>query len=382
MKVTESHILIVGGGPVGLLMGLCLHHQGIDFTLLEKRTQTIPDSRSLGIHPPSLEIFDELGITDQFLEKGLKVEKGMAHTGTHLLGVMQLNQLPPPHSYVLLIPQSNTEEILKQELQQRAPNSLIEGAEFLNCEQLTNRLSYSYKEEDSTFHGTADFLIGCDGKNSRVREQLDIPFNGNPYPDTYIMGDFDDNTELGAQAALFLHPDGLVESFPLPDKKRRWVVKTNEFVKDPDTSQLAELVRERTQQILDENSATMLSGFGVQHYVAEQFVEQRVILIGDAAHVVSPIGGQGMNLGWLDAWNLSLTFHSIFNRNRHDFSTTLAQFELKQKLMAKKVAQRAEWNMAMGRKTRFPVLKYLFLKLFLIPPIKKFFLKRFTMRGL
>ena len=126
----------------------------------------------------------------------------------------------------------------------------------------------------------------------------------------------------------------------------------------------------------------MLSGFGVQHYVAEQFVKQRIILIGDAAHVVSPIGGQGMNLGWLDAWNLSLAFHSMFNKNIHDFSTTLAQFELKQKLMAKKVAQRAEWNMAMGRKTRFPVLKYLFLKLFLIPPIKQFLLKRFTMRGL
>lgn len=377
-----DHVVLIGGGPVGLFMALCLHHRGITCTLLERRTETIPDSRSLGIHPPSLEIFDELGITGPFLEKGLKVEQGMAHTGSLLLGIMPLHQLPPPHAYVLLLPQSDTEQILKRELQQRAPGSLIEGAEFVDLDSNKDSVSYRYKKNGSVYHGTADFLIGCDGKNSTVREQLGIPFIGHRYPDTYIMGDFADDTDLGAQAALYIHPDGIIESFPLPNKKRRWVVKTDQFVKEPTATQLSDLVQKRTHQTLDEQSVTMLSGFGVQHYTAERFVQGRAIVIGDAAHVVSPIGGQGMNLGWLDAWNLSKTFDAISQDETKEFNSLLSRFERQQKGMTKKVAQRAEWNMKMGRKTRLPRLKYLFMKLFLLPPLKQILLRRFTMRAL
>ena len=228
---------------------------------------------------------------------------------------------------------------------------------------------------------SGQFVVACDGKDSRVRQLEDIGFLGGDYPDTYLMGDFADNTDFGSDAAIYLTDDGLVESFPLAKGARRWVVKTDERVAHPNVEQLAALVRKRLRFDLPVETSTMLSSFGVQHYLADTFVSNRVLLVGDAAHVVSPIGGQGMNLGWLEAWDAAETLETVL-KDKQNTSEHLQSYDKKRRRVAKIVLSRAAFNMRMGRKTRFSFAKYAFARVLSSKPFARTMANMFTMRGL
>jgi len=379
MKDDYSHIpvVIVGGGPVGLFLAICLKKNGVDCLVIEKRDKPVPDSRSLGIHPVSLELFDKVNITEAFLQKGLKIHKGYALTSDRTLGEIVFDDCPKPHNYILACPQFSTEEILRNELDKLDTGTLITKAEFLNFRRHNNHIDIQYRKERGNTHTvTADYLIGCDGKNSLVRQQASIHYSGKRYTDTYIMGDFEDNTHFSTDAAVYLLPEGLIECFPLPNGMRRWVVKTDEYIEEPNSEILSELVKERIDHDLIGIKYDMISSFGVQHFIAETYVKDHVILAGDAAHVVSPIGGQGMNLGWIDAWKIS----EALSQKYADIQ--LKKYSDTQRKITRKVAKRAEINMLLGRKTRLPIFRNLIVKILLKKPFKHYIAQLFTMRGL
>lgn len=387
MTNPESHIpvVIVGGGPVGLFLAISLIKKGVACKVLEKRTEPVPDSRSLGIHPVSLELFDEIRITEPFLQEGLKIRKGMAITEKKMLGKISFEQCPGPHNYILACPQFTTEKILRNELKKLDENALVSGAEFVEFEEQEEFVTTMFSTKDQTGQQiNSRFLIGCDGRHSLVRQQASIHYSGKRYDDTYVMGDFEDNTYFGDDAAVFLPKKGLIECFPLPNGMRRWVVKTDEYIANPTREILAALVLDRIGYDLSGIEHTMLSSFGVQHFMAETFSKGRVLLAGDSAHVVSPIGGQGMNLGWLGAWKLAgiLSTASTLKETGQYAPSVIKNYSSEQKRIAKKVARRAEINMRLGRKPKIPMLRNLFVQSMLHSPLKTKVAELFTMRGL
>jgi len=380
MKIRD--VVVVGGGPVGLFMGICLLHRGIPCTVVEKRTELAPGSRSLGIHPVSLELFEQTGLIDAFLESGIKVRKGYAHTGRKELGVIDFKDCPEPYNYILINPQEKTEQILRQRLLEMDPEALINGVEVIGVNQQQDEVLVTLLKDEVHQTINVGYVIGCDGKKSFVRQQAGIRFTGERYPDTYIMGDLPDNTEFGTDACVYLHEDGLVECFPLPDGKRRWVAKTSDYVAEPDLRMLAEMVEDRTGTELGDHPDANVSSFGVQHMLADHFVKDRIILAGDAAHVVSPIGGQGMNLGWLDAWELAKVMSFCRALSKEAPISDLFIYEMNMRPIAKKVARRAEINMRLGRTSGLPVIRNGVLKMVLHSPARNLLAKLFTMRGL
>jgi 2-polyprenyl-6-methoxyphenol hydroxylase-like FAD-dependent oxidoreductase len=376
-------VIIAGGGPVGLFLAICLIKEGIECRVLEKRKKPIPDSRSLGIHPVSLEVFDEVGITEPFLNTGLKIRKGLAFTEEKKLGEITFEHCPKPHNYILACPQFTTENILRDELTKLDKHALITGATFKYFLEHDQSVKITYSTDGVTNQRiTTNYLIGCDGKNSAVRQQASIHYSGKRYNDTYIMGDFEDTTDFGSNATVFLPKEGLIECFPLPNGMRRWVVKTDDYISKPGQVKLATLVQERLGYDLFGVKSTMLSSFGVQHFLAETFAKGRVLLAGDAAHVVSPIGGQGMNLGWLDCRMLTDSFVFLKNKDADIAEQVFQEYSEYQTRIAKKVARRSEINMALGRKQRMPFIRNLFVKGMLHSPLKKKAAEIFTMRGL
>lgn len=381
MKETDVDIIIAGGGPVGLYIAGRLLQLGFSCKVLEKRLSINPHSRSLGIHPVSLELFDKAGITKPFLEAGVKIRRGFAFWNRSKLGVIDFEPLPKPFNYILAIPQSETEQILQDWVLGLNKDAILRGADVKSIQNGDESVAVRYKKDGILTSINSRFLIGCDGINSFVRSALNIPFEGKQYPDTYIMGDFTDNTEFGKDAAVYLHKEGLIESFPLPNGMRRWVVKTDHRIEDPDAELLSKQVYGRLGHSLASTENVMMSSFGVQHFLAEKMSAGNVLLAGDAAHVVSPIGGQGMNLGWLDAEAAAQSITQCFN-NPADQSSLFLLYSKKQRKVAKKVAKRAEMNMWLGRKENTTRPVKWFMWAMLNTPLSGLLARMFTMRGL
>ncbi|MDR8394112.1 FAD-dependent monooxygenase [Aliifodinibius sp. S!AR15-10] len=377
----KYQVCIIGGGPVGLFLAIALRQRDIDCVVLEKRTEPTTHSRSLGIHPVSLELMQEIGLADDFIQRGIKITEGVAWGDNKKIGTLSFENCPGPYPFVLSLPQYKTERLLEDKLYEIDPGCLSRGIELVDLEETESSVNLTLSNKKKTKKVNCDLLIGSDGKNSFVRKAAGFEFLGRRYPDTYVMGDFSDNTDLGSTAAIFLHSAGLIESFPLGTNRRRWVIKTDNFRNDLDRAVLERLVRKRVGHELQDTENFMLSSFGVQGFVATPMARNRIFLAGDSAHIVSPIGGQGMNLGWLDAWEIVQHSEKIL-RDKAEVSYQANLYNKERSKTAKKALKRAEVNMLLGRKTRFPYPKNGLVWLMLNTPLERLMARIFTMRGL
>ena len=381
MNDTHTDVIIVGGGPIGLFLACLLLQKGISCIVLENREEPSQHTRSLGIHPPALERLAEVGIAEKLIARAVQITEGKAFAGSMLLGTMTFETCPPPYQFILSLPQFITESILEKKLEELDDSALLRGTTVTEVSDSGDHVIVLAALGAQQVRYRSSYVVGCDGFYSQVRRSAKIEFPGGRYTDTYVMGDFGDESDFGSQAGIFLTTEGVVESIPLPGSVRRWVAKTKTLLEDVSPDTLAKIIQNRTGFQVQSHTCSMISAFSVYHHLATHLAEGRILLAGDAAHVVSPIGGQGMNLGWLGAWTLSTALAGAV-QNSSSAASLFDSYSSSQRRAAITVRKRSEFNMWMAREGPLLPLKRTLVKWTLDSRVRSYFAKMFTMRGI
>jgi 2-polyprenyl-6-methoxyphenol hydroxylase-like FAD-dependent oxidoreductase len=390
-----AEVLIIGAGPVGLFMAALLLQDGVDVQVLEQRGAPELQSRAIGIHPPALAALAGTGVAETMIAEGVQIRRGMALAGGKCLARMSFAGVSDRFPFVLSLPQARTEAHLERRVNELGAGALHRGVRLTGLSDDGTRVSVEADTASGTVRYSAPLVIAADGVRSTVRALQGIDVRVKEYPDSYLMGDFADGTGFGPDAALFLSGAGIVESFPLPGQLRRWVVRLgpgDATFGGPDAGGpaaggpgadarwLMGCVRERTGLAIDAGTNSMLSRFGVRTRLVPRMVAGRVVMIGDAAHEVSPIGGQGMNLGWLDAAALAPIVSAAVRGQ--DVADRLRTFEGTRLRAAARAARQAEINMALGRPLTDRLLALRnrgIAGVAAVPPVNSLIARRFTM---
>jgi 2-polyprenyl-6-methoxyphenol hydroxylase-like FAD-dependent oxidoreductase len=301
-------VLIVGAGPVGLTMALALSDGGIKFRIIDKAPRRSDTSKALGIHARTLELLETLGVVEDFLKVGNKVHATNFYNGTKKLVHLSLDEMQSAYSYALMVPQSETERILAEELEKRSV--VVEREmELTAFSHDPDSLTATIKRADGSEEQIqTNWLLGCDGSHSKVRHLLGFKFDGEAYEEAFATADcYVDWNHPEDELIGFVDEHGVVVFFPIGNKRYR-IVADGPMHKTGDELSLEEMqtiVNKRCPDKPTLSNPNWLTWFTISRRSAAHYREGRAFIAGDAAHVHSPMMGQGMNTGMQDAINLA-----------------------------------------------------------------------------
>jgi 2-polyprenyl-6-methoxyphenol hydroxylase-like FAD-dependent oxidoreductase len=303
---TDLDVLIVGAGPVGLFLANECARRSLRWRIVEQRARQSEHSKALAVFPRSLEILDMAGLVGPFLEEANRVTSVSVFAHGQRLTTIPFSPVDSPYPFVAMVPQDVTERLLIRALQQRGGAVLYETT-FVSAAQEESSVAVELEHHGGRRTARAAFLVGCDGAHSAVRHGLHLPFEGAQYRETFILADVDTNPALpGNELQLCPHEAGPVAIFPMSSTRRRIVATVDAPNADAPTLGIVNaLLRQRGPRDIVAHALHWSSYFGVHHRQVAHLREGRILLAGDAAHIHSPFGGQGMNTGFQDAWNLA-----------------------------------------------------------------------------
>jgi 2-polyprenyl-6-methoxyphenol hydroxylase-like FAD-dependent oxidoreductase len=305
----DCQVLIVGAGPTGLVLACELLARGIRARIIDKSDGVVLETRALGIHARTLEVFDMMGLAEQFVSRGQVVRRFHMYTDGKTLVRLELARNGSGFGFMLDVPQDATETILRQRMAELG-GRVEQGTELSSLSVDSAGVTATVSGPDGAVRTiTADYLVGADGAHSRVRDELGLEFRGHPYTQDWLLADVRlDWDRPEDEMHAFFRRDGR-PLICMPMREHRWrVILPYAGERDrqaPTLEEIQRLVGERAPVAVPVSDATWLATFRCQRRSTNVYRRGRVMLAGDAVHVHSPAGGQGMNTGIMDAHNLA-----------------------------------------------------------------------------
>jgi 2-polyprenyl-6-methoxyphenol hydroxylase-like FAD-dependent oxidoreductase len=307
----SPHVLIAGAGPVGLTLANELTRLGVKVRIVDKAATRTDKSKALVLWSRTLELFDDAGYAGKFLPAGLPAHGAQISTGTEIVARVTFDSIESRFPYALMIPQNESERVLEAHLSAQGVTveRLVELTAF--SEQADQVQATLRKANGQTETVTAAWLVGCDGAHSAVRHGLGFGFEGSTLDSDWILADGHlAGLEPKDRIHIFWHRDGILAFFPIVGDRFRVVAdlgpaEGSGHRADPTLAEVNALMTHRGSPGIVMKDPIWLSAFRINERKVKDYRRGRVFLAGDAAHIHSPAGGQGMNTGMQDAFNLA-----------------------------------------------------------------------------
>lgn len=288
--LSSAPVLVAGAGPTGLAAALELARRGLAVRIVEKTLERVPWSKALAVNPRTLELMEASGVTERLLAIGRKLQRMVVWEGETRRLTLRVDRMPHRYNFILSLQQARTEAVLEQALAERGVQ-VERGLEVLadvKAGQAPRFLVRGPAGDEAVPSGT---LVFCaEGAHSGLRKALGIGFRGHRAPETFYLADALLDWRFGdTQLNVLITPDGPLPSIPLPDSQllRLIGIEKDPLTLLPPDAKLREVA--------------WTSSFFVSYRLADSFQVGDCYLAGDAAHIHSPVGGRGMNLGIEDA---------------------------------------------------------------------------------
>jgi 2-polyprenyl-6-methoxyphenol hydroxylase-like FAD-dependent oxidoreductase len=313
-ETIETDVIIVGAGPTGLALASQLIRYGIDFVIFDAKKGITDLSKAIAVQARTLEIYEQIGLAERAVAEGAIAESVNVMTGGKIRGKINLKDIGAdlsPYPFALLLEQSKNESLLDEFLRKNDKKVLWQTA-LESVSQNDEKVTATIKTVSGETHElSAKYLVGCDGAKSVVRHQLDFTFEGNTIDALFYVADVEMEF-LHSHDAVYVcfGTDSFVAFFPMKGANC-WRIVGNfpeEIRRDEtqiDYEEIEEKIRNEMKMPLDITAVKWFSVYRVHSRRVDKFRDRRCFLAGDAAHIHTPAGGQGMNTGIGDAYNLA-----------------------------------------------------------------------------
>ena len=309
----DTDVLIVGAGPTGLMLANQLARRGVRVQIIDRHAGPSLQTRALGVQARTMEIYAKLGIVDRALELGKRGTGADLWAQGRKIGRVPLSergQDATPYPFILILGQDDNERIMGESLNKLGV-TVQWNTELVGLEQDANIVTASLKLADGKSQSIrVPWVAGCDGARSAVRELSGITFPGAPYEHVFFVADVEmTGRMIPEEVNIYLWRQGFHLLFPMRGKDHwRIVGILPADLRDTDDvtfDTVMPSLRAEAGAELDFKTCTWFSTYRIHHRCASRFRDRRCFLLGDAAHIHSPVGAQGMNTGLQDAYNLA-----------------------------------------------------------------------------